>query len=94
MERQTFESSYRERRWKYPPVMGETNYVGPLASFDVYNSLNYPVFDPASNDENYTFSYPLQDASRDAPSESWWLGSLANGSTIALGKHKQVSACT
>ncbi|KAF3356917.1 Protein fat-free-like protein [Verticillium dahliae VDG1] len=90
----TFESSYRERRWKYPPVMGETNYVGPLASFDVYNSLNYPVFDPASNDENYTFSYPLQDASRDAPSESWWLGSLANGSTIALGKHKQVSACT
>ncbi|CRK31767.1 hypothetical protein BN1708_005567 [Verticillium longisporum] len=90
----TFESSYRERRWKYPPVVGETNYVGSLASFDVYNSLNYPVFDPASNDENYTFSYPLQDASRDAPSESWWLGSLANGSTIALGKHKQVSACT
>ncbi|KAL9948823.1 hypothetical protein ACHAO5_001375 [Verticillium nonalfalfae] len=83
-----FESSYRERRWKYPPVVGENNYVGSVASFDVYNNLNYPVFDPASNDENNTFSYPLQDVSRDAPYESWWLGRLANGSTIAPGKYK------
>ncbi|CRK13911.1 hypothetical protein BN1723_014015 [Verticillium longisporum] len=83
-----FEPSYHERQWKYPPVVGENNYVGSVASFDVYNNLNYPVFDPASNDENNTFSYPLQDVSRDAPYESWWLGRLANGSTIAPGKYK------
>ncbi|KAM0327552.1 hypothetical protein ACHAQA_005843 [Verticillium albo-atrum] len=83
-----FDSTYRERQWKYPPVVGQDKYVGSVASFDVYSNPNYPIFDPAVNDENNTFSYPLQDVSRDAPYESWWLGRLANGSTIAPGTYR------
>lgn len=59
-----------------------------MASFDVYNSVNYPVFDPATDSVNNTFSYPLQDQSRDSPYESWWLGKLADGSQIKPGKYK------
>ncbi|KAK1689083.1 subtilase [Colletotrichum godetiae] len=83
-----YEPTYQEREWVYPPVVGENKYVGSVASFDVYNSVNYPVFDPATDSVNNTVSYPLQDQSRDSPYESWWLGKLADGSQIKPGKYK------
>ncbi|KAK1993346.1 subtilase [Colletotrichum falcatum] len=83
-----FESTYQEREWAYPPVVSQNKYVGSVASFDVYNSVNYPVFDPATDSVNNTISYPLRDHPRDAPYESWWLGKLADGSQIKPGKYR------
>ncbi|KAK1978215.1 subtilase [Colletotrichum cereale] len=83
-----FESTYQEREWVYPPVVGQNKFLGSVASFDVYNTPNYPVFDPATDSVNNTISYPLQDQSRDTPYESWWLGKLADGSQIKPGKYK------
>ncbi|OBR09402.1 Subtilase [Colletotrichum higginsianum IMI 349063] len=83
-----FEPTYQEREWTYPPIVGENKYIGSVASFNVYNSVNYPVFDPATDSVNNTFSYPLQDQPRDSPYESWWLGKLADGSQIKPGKYK------
>ncbi|KAF6811570.1 serine endopeptidase (subtilase), partial [Colletotrichum musicola] len=83
-----FEPSYQEREWSYPPVAGANKHVGSVAAFDVYNTPNYPVFDPASDSPDATFSYPLHYQPRDAPYESWWLGKLADGSQIKPGKYK------
>ncbi|KZL64377.1 minor extracellular protease vpr [Colletotrichum incanum] len=83
-----FQPTYQEREWVYPPVIGQNKYIGSVASFNVYNSVNYPVFDPATDSVNNTISYPLQDQSRDSPYESWWLGKLADGSQIKPGKYK------
>ncbi|KAJ5012814.1 Minor extracellular protease vpr [Colletotrichum sp. SAR 10_99] len=83
-----YEPSYQEREWAYPPVVGENKYIGSVASFDVYNTVNYPNFDPATDSVNNTFSYPLQYQPRDSPYESWWLGKLADGSQIKPGKYQ------
>ncbi|KAJ0323719.1 hypothetical protein Brms1b_001601 [Colletotrichum noveboracense] len=77
-----------EREWAYPPVVGENKYIGSVASFDVYNTVNYPNFDPATDSVNNTFSYPLHYQPRDSPYESWWLGKLADGSQIKPGKYQ------
>ncbi|KAL0941726.1 serine endopeptidase (subtilase) [Colletotrichum truncatum] len=83
-----YEPTYQEREWVYPPVAGKNKYIGSVAAFDVYNTPNYPNFDPASDSVNNSFAYPLQDQPRDSPYESWWLGKLADGSQIKPGKYK------
>ncbi|WYZ37882.1 hypothetical protein EsH8_II_001388 [Colletotrichum jinshuiense] len=83
-----YESTYQEREWVHPPVAGQNKHVGSVVSFDVYNTVNYPFFDPATDSVNNSYSYPLPNQSRDSPFESWWLGKLADGSQIKPGKYK------
>ncbi|OLN85320.1 Minor extracellular protease vpr 5 [Colletotrichum chlorophyti] len=83
-----YDPTFQERQWVYPPVVGQNKYIGSVSSFDVYNTVNYPVFDPASDNVNNSFTYPLQDQPRDSPYESWWLGRLADGTQIKPGKYK------
>ncbi|XXH05376.1 hypothetical protein Hte_011802 [Hypoxylon texense] len=84
-----FESSYREFEWKYPPVVGQNGYLGSVAYWA--NSDTYYYFDPATDDEDFTLSFPLTDINRmslnTVTEEFWWLGKFTNGSKIAVGDY-------
>ncbi|KAI1372322.1 serine endopeptidase [Hypoxylon crocopeplum] len=84
-----FGSNWREHEWKYPPVVGENGYIGSVAYWG--NSDTYYYFDPKTDDENFTISFPLIEVSRmplDVVTEEfWWLGKLANGSKIEVGDY-------
>ncbi|KAK2022798.1 subtilase [Colletotrichum zoysiae] len=84
-----FEASWTERQWVYPPVVGQNGYVGTAASW--VGAGQVQTFDPAQNDPNDTFNYPLTDVERDAAGsyhEHWWFGKLGNGSQIAPGEYQ------
>ncbi|EFX05069.1 subtilisin-like serine protease [Grosmannia clavigera kw1407] len=83
-----FDASYNERQWNYPPVVGQGHFVGSVTSFDWQQSTNYPNFDPATDNPNNTVAYPMHEVLRDDVYEAWWLGQLANGSTITPGTYK------
>lgn len=83
-----FESSWRERQWKYPPVIGENGYVGPVAGWA--NPSNRALFDPAKDETEDTFTFPLSNTYRtvDVADAYHWLGKLGNGTQIAKGKYQ------
>ncbi|KEY66377.1 hypothetical protein S7711_05810 [Stachybotrys chartarum IBT 7711] len=84
-----FEKGWTERKWTYPPVVGENGYVGSVAYW--FNSPYYYYFDPETDDANYTVSFPLTDVPRvslNSPTEEyWWMGMMANGSKIVPGDY-------
>jgi hypothetical protein len=82
-----FEASFREREWVYPPVPGSNKFVGSATSFDYQSSTNYPIFDPATDDADNTWSFPTHNVPRDVPIQAWWLGKLADGTQIKPGKY-------
>ncbi|TDZ16764.1 Minor extracellular protease vpr [Colletotrichum orbiculare MAFF 240422] len=84
-----FEAGWTERRWAYPPVVGENGYVGSVASW--VGAGDVAVFDPARYDPDETFTYPITDVYRNAGAsyfEHWWFGKLGNGSQIAPGRYE------
>ncbi|KAG9231301.1 putative minor extracellular protease vpr [Amylocarpus encephaloides] len=85
-----FDSSWVERDWKYPPVVGKAGYIGSATSWSL--ASKFPAFDPSIRDANDVFALPLIDLPRDFDGYSgtslWWLGKLANGTQIAPGKYK------
>ncbi len=85
-----FDASWKERDWKYPPVVGQAGYVGSATSWA--QATGKAVFDPSSDDANDLVALPLRDLPRDITGqygvELWWLGRLANGTQIAPGKYK------
>lgn len=88
-----FESSWAERDWVYPPVVGENGYVG---SATYYPSATSQYFNPISaggtDDPDLFVAYPLKNVARTPWNinsiERWWLGKLANGTQIAPGEYK------
>ncbi|KAM0270464.1 hypothetical protein ACHAQH_009405 [Verticillium albo-atrum] len=85
-----YETSYQEKNWKYPPVVGENSYVGS-ATFSPYAS-SYSNFDPSTMDKNRVLPFPVGDIERttswnEKSDRFWWLGKLANGTDIAPGNY-------
>lgn len=83
-----FEAGWQERQWRYPPVIGENGYVGSVAAW----SLGNAVFNPAINNPEQTFSFPLRNAGRHVDlggqfNRYSWFGKLANGTQIAEGRY-------
>ncbi|KAI6354340.1 hypothetical protein MCOR25_008663 [Pyricularia grisea] len=83
-----FTTDFTEREWVYPPVPGVNKFVGAATSFDYTNSIYQSIFDPATQDANDTFPFPVHNVGRDAPFQGLWLGKLANGTQIAPGKYQ------
>lgn len=83
-----YEAGWRERDWKYPPVIGENKYVGSVAAWSSPNGQ--AVFNPATGDPETTFSFPLINTVRTVENYNayTWLGKLANGTNIAKGKYE------
>lgn len=85
-----FEAGWRERQWKYPPVVGENKYLGSAAIWEF--GTNWDFFDPEEgHDPEDTISFPLIDMPRDdgrlLETTHYWFGKLANGSQIAEGTY-------
>lgn len=84
-----FDENWKERDWKYPPVIGENGYIGSATSWAAAG----PVwnFDPEVDDPNDLISLPLKDVPRSVAGAYgqylWWFGTLANGTRIAPGKY-------
>ncbi|KAH7349710.1 serine endopeptidase [Plectosphaerella cucumerina] len=79
-----------QRRWRYPPIVGEDGHVGSATSWD--DCMTEDVFDPAIHDANDTISLPTHNVSRNTEIESQqyrycWFGKLANGSQITPGRY-------
>ncbi|EON96471.1 putative minor extracellular protease vpr protein [Phaeoacremonium minimum UCRPA7] len=85
-----FEGDWVERDWKYPPVVGQAGYVGSVASWALADQ-GYYYFDPATDNENLTISFPLRNLPRSSldsyNQQHWWMGKLANGSQIGVGEY-------
>lgn len=84
-----YEAGWKERKWSYPPVVGENGYIGSVASW-VNSTRQDLVFDPSVHDSNVTFKYPTYNRARNYRSsvtQTSWFGKLANGSQIANGKY-------
>ncbi|OHW92575.1 subtilase [Colletotrichum incanum] len=81
-----FGAGWTERQWVYPPVVGESDYIGSGAYW--VGSGQAPFFDPSRWDPEDTLSYPKINQPRSNFNfENWWFGKLANGSQIAVGNY-------
>lgn len=85
-----YEAGWTERRWQYPPVVGENGYVGSATSYSSASSV--PVFNPAIHNPDSTYSFPLYNVARNAENTNqqsvfYWFGKLANGTQIAEGRY-------
>lgn len=84
-----FDSSWTERKWKYPPVVGKSGYVGSATSWA--HASSQPVFNATTDDAEDVITLPMRDEPRSivgvVGTELWWLGRLANGTQIAPGKY-------
>lgn len=82
-----YQSGWTERKWQYPPVIGQNGYVGTVAAWAGGNSV--AVFDPDLYDPDETFSFPIQDTFRNVAETTryYWFGKLGNGTQIANGKY-------
>ncbi|KAH8890684.1 serine endopeptidase [Thozetella sp. PMI_491] len=86
-----FESTWKERDWVYPPVVGKAGYVGSATAW-AGDSSEGKIFNPATNSSTNLLSFPQINVPRDYSSGNgthfWWLGQLANGTTIAPGTYQ------
>ncbi|KAI9150099.1 Minor extracellular protease vpr [Paramyrothecium foliicola] len=83
-----YKAGFSERQWVYPPVVGENGYVGSVASW--VGSGSVVTFDPAFNDPDETFTYPLTNVARNnaaSTSQHWWFGKLGDGTQIEPGTY-------
>lgn len=85
-----YESSWTERKWKYPPVIGQNGYIGAVASWS--QASGGWAFDPEKDDVNSVIATPLLNVPRSVVGrrgvDLWWMGKLANGTTIVPGKYR------
>ena len=83
-----FEAGWSERRWVYPPVIGENGYVGPVAGWA--NPSGDWQFDPARHNPDQTFTFPITNTFRTVanPNTYFWFGKLGNGTQITNGKYQ------
>ncbi|KAJ9144541.1 Minor extracellular protease vpr [Pleurostoma richardsiae] len=85
-----FDTTFNERDWEYPPVVGSNGYVGSATYWafsgqvDIYDA----TIDPPAN---YTVSFPVSDMPRCSIDvedlDYWWFGQLANGSMLTPGDY-------
>ncbi|OPB43456.1 serine endopeptidase [Trichoderma guizhouense] len=77
-----FESTWREKDWTYPPVVGKKGYVGAASLW--LNGI--PLLIPNTSDVSAT---PFTDIPRSiSGSYAWlWFGQLANGSQMTPGTY-------
>ncbi|KAL5317596.1 hypothetical protein ACEPPN_014692 [Leptodophora sp. 'Broadleaf-Isolate-01'] len=85
-----FESTWTERDWVYPPVVGQNGYIGPATCWIGAGQVNW--FDSRFYDPDETWTYPDTDIYRNAQTtasyhEYWWFGKLGNGSQIEVGNY-------
>lgn len=85
-----FETAWKERDWKYPPVVGKDGYIGAVTGWADAGWNN--VFDPETADADNLVTTPLLNVPRSVTGrrgvDLWWLGKLANGTTLAPGDYK------
>ncbi|OTA98137.1 hypothetical protein M426DRAFT_259709 [Hypoxylon sp. CI-4A] len=81
-----FEGDYTEANWKYPPVIGESKYVGSATSWNGTSESQW--FTPGQDSEDDIFSFPLYDQPRGKWGIYYWLGRFANGSSIQPGDYR------
>ncbi|KAH8883035.1 serine endopeptidase [Thozetella sp. PMI_491] len=85
-----FESTWAEKNWAYPPVVGANGYVGS-ATYWAYSASSL-VYDPAvAAYASNTTAFPITGLYRSSVNvvdqTYWWLGGLADGSQIKPGKY-------
>lgn len=85
-ETKIFEESWKERKWVYPPVVGQNGYLGSATSFALAGQQS--TFNPMTDDESNLVAFPDVDLYRQGLFEYWWLGRFSNGSYITPGKYK------
>jgi hypothetical protein len=86
--RQIFESTWKERQWKYPPDPGSHGFVGSATAWLWANDTPGAVFDPSRDSIDDISQFPMKRVVKTAPYNFWWLGRLANGSEIAPGNYR------
>ena len=84
-----YEAGWKEKNWKYPPVVGENGYIG-AATTSIY--AGGWAFDEGSMDRDLVLPMPDVNVFRNTgwnwyEHSYWWLGKLANGSYIAPGNY-------
>ncbi|KAH8900404.1 serine endopeptidase [Thozetella sp. PMI_491] len=90
-----FASGYTESIWVYPPVVGQSKFVGSATYWAYSDDASF--YDP-NNGELFdkTVPFPLVGVPRTlnnpynpdpAYSQFWWLGGLADGTTIPKGSY-------
>jgi len=85
-----YEANWPERKWQYPPVVGQNGYIGSATYWAGSGQLSW--FDPSIYSPDQTYNFPVTYLSRNAPNtnpqnEYWWFGKLANGTQIARGNY-------
>jgi hypothetical protein len=85
-----YEAGWKERNWKYPPVVGQSGYIGS-ATYSIYSGSAW-AFDPSVMDREAVNKFPEHNLFRNTDwswyeHSFWWLGKLANGSYIAPGDY-------
>lgn len=85
-----YEANWRERRWSYPPVVGENGFVGTATTYRNADSL--VPFDPEWEDATDVVPAVTQWQIRDNMVSLWWFGQLANGSDITPGNYTMRAA--
>ncbi|KAM6478861.1 subtilisin-like protein [Trichoderma sp. SZMC 28011] len=75
---------WTEIHWDYPPVVGESGYVGAAATMRDADTFWY--YDPSRMDKDQTVSFPIMRVPR-GYAKHWWFGKLANGSYLAPGNY-------
>lgn len=85
-----FETSWQERQWKYPPVIGQDGYIGAVTGWAEAGWNNQ--FDPEVDDADDLVTTPMLNVPRSVTGrrgvDIWWLGKLANGTTLQPGEYK------
>jgi hypothetical protein len=87
---QIYEANWPERRWQYPPVIGQNGYVGSATYWAGSGQVTW--FNPALYTPDQTYNFPITYLPRNAPntnpqSQYYWFGKLANGTQIANGNY-------
>ncbi|KAI9166299.1 Minor extracellular protease vpr [Paramyrothecium foliicola] len=90
-----YQSGWTESKWKYPPVVGQNNYVGSATTWR--EAGRYSFFDPNKNDKEDTIAFPIRAIRRSilisdflgwVQNDYFWLGKLADGTYIKPGTYK------
>jgi hypothetical protein len=81
---QIFEPGWEEHDWKYPPVIGDSGYIG---SATYWRESQRMGFEYGQDDADDILPMPAKSLPRDWLRAFMWFGKLANGTQITPGNY-------
>jgi len=82
---QIFEPGWKERNWKYPPVVGENGFVGSVAYWRESSKGWLDL--TAGDDPDDVLPMPAKYIPSEVLKAFLWFGKLENGTQIAPGNY-------